>query len=267
MTSTVPKALDTVFDDRRFRSRTEAKWAVFLKVVKHKYEYEERGFDLPNGTWYLPDFYVPALRAWIEVKGVMTPKDSETLLAFARFQAEPILVVNDVPAPESYGPGFHVIGRQWRSEVVALQEASWIMTPRGALPEAHGMPTYITPEAKPDHGDLWLRKSSPVLSVFPDIEDAYRAARYARFEHGEEPGTEKLTAPGSGWRRPHHTWTACYFPRRSGMSLCGKNEYRHDLPSEPERISRCYECETRLVKREKRAAALPGQRSAEQVTW
>lgn len=41
-----------------FRSRLEARVAVFLDAIGARWEYEYEGFDL-NGTRYLPDFWLP----------------------------------------------------------------------------------------------------------------------------------------------------------------------------------------------------------------
>lgn len=53
-----PRAIETVFDGYKFRSRLEARWAVFFKTLGIPYEYEKEGYDL-DGTWYLPDFWLP----------------------------------------------------------------------------------------------------------------------------------------------------------------------------------------------------------------
>jgi hypothetical protein len=50
-----------------FRSRLEARWAVFMDAVGIPYEYEAQGFDL-NGIRYLPDFWLPMQRAFLEIK-------------------------------------------------------------------------------------------------------------------------------------------------------------------------------------------------------
>lgn len=52
-----------------FRSRLEARWAVFLTEAQMRWEYEPEGFELPSGR-YLPDFRVTANRVsiWLEVK-------------------------------------------------------------------------------------------------------------------------------------------------------------------------------------------------------
>lgn len=61
-------AIPTEFDGRRFRSRTEARWACFFKALGLDYEYEPEGFQLSDGTFYLPDFFLPAVRFWAECK-------------------------------------------------------------------------------------------------------------------------------------------------------------------------------------------------------
>jgi len=53
------KAIITVFNGHRFRSRLEARWAVFFKTLGIQYEYEREGYDLGQGVWYLPDFWLP----------------------------------------------------------------------------------------------------------------------------------------------------------------------------------------------------------------
>jgi hypothetical protein len=61
------KAIDTIYNGYKFRSRLEARWAVFFDSLFIKYEYEKEGYDL-NGEWYLPDFWMPDWNCWIEIK-------------------------------------------------------------------------------------------------------------------------------------------------------------------------------------------------------
>jgi hypothetical protein len=70
------KALPTNYDDIVFRSRIEARWAVFFNALNLEYEYEKEGYDLGGSVLYLPDFWVPALDSWIEIKG-QEPDDYE----------------------------------------------------------------------------------------------------------------------------------------------------------------------------------------------
>lgn len=52
-----PRAIETRYAGRRFRSRLEARWAVFLEALKIPWDYERQGFALAAGP-YLPDFWL-----------------------------------------------------------------------------------------------------------------------------------------------------------------------------------------------------------------
>lgn len=80
------KAIQTRYKGYHFRSRLEARWAVFFEVLGVKWEYEPQGFELPDGTRYLPDFRVvfrDETVVWYEVKPSGDPP-SKKMLAFAR---------------------------------------------------------------------------------------------------------------------------------------------------------------------------------------
>lgn len=62
------KAIETEYKGYLFRSRLEARWAVFFDTLGIEYEYEPEGFELGDGMRYLPDFWLPGLEWWIEVK-------------------------------------------------------------------------------------------------------------------------------------------------------------------------------------------------------
>jgi hypothetical protein len=62
------RAIETQFDGYMFRSRTEARWAVAFNALSIRYEYELEGWPLDDGTLYLPDFYLPRISMWAEVK-------------------------------------------------------------------------------------------------------------------------------------------------------------------------------------------------------
>jgi hypothetical protein len=64
------RAIETVWKGYRFRSRLEARWAVFFNRVGLKWEYEPEGFDV-DGVAYLPDFRVMTPQGsvcWYEIK-------------------------------------------------------------------------------------------------------------------------------------------------------------------------------------------------------
>lgn len=64
------KAIETRYKGYRFRSRLEARWAVFFDALGLRWEYEPQGFDL-GGVRYLPDFRVTSpqgMVTWYEIK-------------------------------------------------------------------------------------------------------------------------------------------------------------------------------------------------------
>ena len=52
------KPIETLYRGHYFRSKAEARFAVFLDCLGVKWEYEPQGFDLGNGLKYLPDFKI-----------------------------------------------------------------------------------------------------------------------------------------------------------------------------------------------------------------
>lgn len=90
------KAIETTYKGIKFRSRLEARWAVFFDACGVNWEYEPEGFELPNGQYYLPDFLLHDVviregqesekaDLWVEVKAKerMTTEDARKIKAFA----------------------------------------------------------------------------------------------------------------------------------------------------------------------------------------
>jgi hypothetical protein len=61
-------AIETKYNNYRFRSRLEARHAVFFDTLGIKYYYEHEGYSL-DGVAYLPDFWLPELDCFVEIKG------------------------------------------------------------------------------------------------------------------------------------------------------------------------------------------------------
>lgn len=74
------KPIETRYNGYFFRSRQEARWAVFLDEMRIPYRYEIEGFDFGNEIHYLPDFWLPETKTWLEIKGNM-PNEDEILKA------------------------------------------------------------------------------------------------------------------------------------------------------------------------------------------
>lgn len=63
------KPIETRYGGHRFRSRLEARWAVFFDELGVTWDYEPQGFDLGDAGLYLPDFWLEDHQCWFEVKG------------------------------------------------------------------------------------------------------------------------------------------------------------------------------------------------------
>lgn len=62
------KSIDTVYKGYRFRSRLEARWAVYFDCMGIAYDYEPEGVEFENGVKYLPDFYLRDINTYVEIK-------------------------------------------------------------------------------------------------------------------------------------------------------------------------------------------------------
>lgn len=60
-------ARETIYNGVLYRSRLEARWAIFFDVIGIPFHYEPKQFMTSEG-FYLPDFYLPSLRMWVEIK-------------------------------------------------------------------------------------------------------------------------------------------------------------------------------------------------------
>ena len=195
------KAIETIYKGYRFRSRLEARWAVFFDALGVRYEYEPEGFDLGNGMYYLPDF---RLKCWgtrgsvcdkpfdlyIEVKGHMTQKDADKIWAFvlnpsnkdAKEEGDlvnSVLVVGDIPDPDyeaqsyelgSYDPMDGIDIYAWNYETLDGDHFA-------------AYPAVTT------HGQFYLDGDDSHYTTMDVsiIQEALKKARQARFEHGETP--------------------------------------------------------------------------------
>ncbi|MBG0739031.1 hypothetical protein IV500_06400 [Paeniglutamicibacter antarcticus] len=64
-----PKAMEVSYSGRIFRSRLEARWAVFMDLLDVNWDYEPSFYQVGEELFYLPDFYLPDHQLWLEVKG------------------------------------------------------------------------------------------------------------------------------------------------------------------------------------------------------
>lgn len=62
-------AKETLYSGVTFRSRLEARWALFFDCVGWDWDYEPCLYKVARHMGYLPDFYLPGFSLWVEVKG------------------------------------------------------------------------------------------------------------------------------------------------------------------------------------------------------
>lgn len=89
------KPIETEYAGYKFRSRLEARWAVFFDACGVDWEYEPQGYTLQDGTKYLPDFLLHGVELdsldlhkeetdlYVEVKGVVTDDAKRKLVEFS----------------------------------------------------------------------------------------------------------------------------------------------------------------------------------------
>lgn len=102
--STTIQAIQTKYAGCRFRSRLEARWAVFFDAMGYKWEFEPQGYVLKDYGPYLPDFWLPQFRLWVEVKGEESQGDLDKITALAVEHKSAGVLVVGLPALNHY-PG------------------------------------------------------------------------------------------------------------------------------------------------------------------
>lgn len=179
---TTIKAIETQYKGYRFRSRLEARWAVFFDALGVKWEYEPEGFDLGKLGWYLPDFWLPAFETYIEIKPDGA-NDNEKAWAFSGYDFDndamlgrPILYIEG--APGDY------IAHDYRDSVGEADEGKFTACPECGTPDFvyGGWIGYIGCKCGVPRE---LFKTGP--DSVGKVQTAIMAARSARFEHGERP--------------------------------------------------------------------------------
>lgn len=166
------RPIETRYGGYRYRSRLEARWAVFFDALGIEYDYEPEGYDLGEHGYYLPDFWLPQVGMWAEVKAVaFGDAEKDRCRALAEASGCPCLMLDGLPAERNY----------WGYTGVAEDDDEYPALMDYVLFEGH---RYWLSE-----GRFFACTGNSQWNVeeLPDWggEEAVRAAREARFEHGE----------------------------------------------------------------------------------
>lgn len=119
----------TVYKGKKYKSCTEARWVVFFDALHIKHWYEYRKFDL-GSCRYVPDFYLPELSAWVEIKG-FPPSEGEVarIKAVAEITGENVFLFFDAVQHPQCG-GKYAYGYIWRNgELYGDQLFTWALCP------------------------------------------------------------------------------------------------------------------------------------------
>lgn len=181
-TTQLMKPIETRAYGCRFRSRLEARWAVAFTEARIEWQYEPEGFDLGDVGLYLPDFWLPQVSMWAEVKaGRPTPDEVGKAESLARQSGFPCLLLVGPPAAHAY----------WAIH----PELLWINVSGEEFGDL-AVGDYCPFEGSDYHLDerRFYANAGVAADFFPMPFDpgfgshpAVDAALSARFEHGESP--------------------------------------------------------------------------------
>lgn len=205
------RPIETEYKGYRFRSRLEARWAVFFDTGGIEYQYEPEGYETEAGK-YLPDFFLPELDVHVEVKGQREGYEREVLRIkdFIKWGGpiRRVVILSDIPARTDDGglwhfPAYYFDGRSdhvkpgwfyfcdYGDNVGGnVSCANFALPPIGLMDIKSGKFS-IAPMSS--HGRINPRRLIATLDgdfnyrVNKNTFDALKRARQARFEHGETP--------------------------------------------------------------------------------
>ena len=156
------KAINTHFDNLYFRSRLEARWAVYFKSLGIEYVYEMEGYNF-DGFNYLPDFYFPKYDFYGEVKHKhFGDVDAERWNSFVTNIKKPLIIFDGTPNAKPLKSLF------WR---------------RGEVMELETIP--FCNLIKESYGFFWHAAGDEDWCDWEPYKSAISKARKKRFEHGE----------------------------------------------------------------------------------
>ncbi len=197
------KSIPTSYNGYSCRSRAEARWMVAFDEAKIDYEYEPQGFDLKEAGRYLPDFYLPQVDMYAEVKGrAFNMEELKKARALSEESGKAVLLLDGPPARKAY----------WAIEPTALSDnadtGGW--SEMLQEDEDSGEVFFACDYDIFEHSEYWLYEGrfycntgwaeDPDSPGFPKSHycghkesesEAVMAARSARFEHGESGSTRE----------------------------------------------------------------------------
>lgn len=190
------KAIETEFMGWRFRSRTEARWAVFFDALDIRFEYEHEGYDF-NGVRYLPDFWIPQSRTFFEVKGE-DPSDEDTNKIALLAARKGAIVLVAIGAPNTEIENLLFVDRQLAESFLNKENKTPFYSDCYFFRSIRFMFSELVPRARPKDDaylGIWnrhLKMGMPIgcgekiaINENRSVYEAVRKAVGARFEFSE----------------------------------------------------------------------------------
>lgn len=214
------KPIETVYNGYRFRSRLEARWAVFFDALGIEYEYEPEGYEYGEDEEmgikpyrWLPDFRLTSEdNLLVEVKGSdgQLKNDWDKLSIAVDFHSTPasegLLILGDIPNPNDVGFGavpifsylewYKGVKCDYAAFVDNAADGHHVVRGRDALHYYVYSYEGDKIEACYATGGFGYMPSCVTTKVriprllsneFTNLKAAYAKARQARFEFGETP--------------------------------------------------------------------------------
>lgn len=188
-----PAAMEVSYSGRVFRSRLEARWAVFLDVLGVNWDYEPCFYDVApvgaaEGLFYLPDFYLPDLRLWLEVKGAPFMDAASMAKCLAAVAGPSPVPLREAP----YTPSDRLLlGGPFRPLVPGTRPTHTLIAPAGERTAALSSAVFGLGPG----GAAVLEPAGPPWDTVPATGvKAARRPTPARLERLLEPGTVPGTA-------------------------------------------------------------------------
>ena len=213
------KPIETHYNGYRFRSRLEARWAVFFDAAGIEYQYEPEGFEREwegEKIFYLPDFYLPEFKVYAEVKGSdeALRQDQTKLAAMIDWDgplADGVIILGEIPNWQKIAwanvpvfsflknekgvyhvlSTFYPLGRKIMFAKGNSMVSMFLHLRDDCCEGINGIPGDTTTKERMFRDEL-VSHMNVNNKYFVKLKEAYRLAFQARFEHGETPKVKEV---------------------------------------------------------------------------
>ena len=215
------KPIETHYNGYKFRSRLEARWAVFFDAAGIEYQYEPEGFERQSclsdeKIFYLPDFYFPKFKTYAEVKGSDEALEQDQykiaeMVDWDGPMAGGLIILGEIPNWQRIKWGNVPVFSFLYHDKGVIHELCLFAPSGGKIVISRNIFAWFNAEGDGDDGcdcasGLPKRTTTKQRMIedvitsylciknpgFVKLKEAYRLAFQARFEHGETPRVKEV---------------------------------------------------------------------------